>query len=58
MSAIAALTRARADIGTALINEGLAPADADGCRCDLETSSERNLPLYRRAAATSAGRLP
>ena len=35
-------------LGTALVREGLARADAEGCPCYLETSEERNLAFYER----------
>lgn len=39
-------------LGTALVQEGLARADAEGCPCYLETSEERNLPFYERHGFT------
>lgn len=36
-------------LGKALIEHGLARADADRVPCYLETSNERNLPLYERS---------
>ena len=38
----------RRGIGTALIEPGLARADADGVGCYLETQRESNIPYYRR----------
>ena len=38
----------RGGIGTALIEPGLARADADGVGCYLETQRESNIPYYRR----------
>lgn len=38
----------RSGIGTALIEPGLARADADGVGCYLETQRESNIPYYRR----------
>jgi ribosomal protein S18 acetylase RimI-like enzyme len=35
-------------IGSALIQHGLKRVDADGLPCYLETSNERNVPLYER----------
>ena len=35
-------------LGTALVKEGLASADAESCPCYLETSEERNLAFYER----------
>ena len=35
-------------IGSALIQHGLKRVDADGLPCYLETSNERNIPLYER----------
>ena len=38
----------RGGVGTALIEPGLARADADGVGCYLETQRESNIPYYRR----------
>ena len=35
-------------LGTALVKEGLARANAESCPCYLETSEERNLAFYER----------
>ncbi|WP_280221153.1 GNAT family N-acetyltransferase [Nocardia neocaledoniensis] len=44
-------------LGTALLNHGMADLDRAGHPCWLDTSTERNLPLYQRFGFTIADHL-
>ena len=44
-------------LGTALLEHGLAELDRAGHSCWLDTSTERNLPLYQRFGFTVAGQV-
>jgi ribosomal protein S18 acetylase RimI-like enzyme len=44
-------------LGTQLLREVLAPLDADGLPAYLESSNERNLPLYERNGFRVVGEL-
>lgn len=44
-------------LGTALMKHGLAELDRAGHPCWLDTSTERNLPLYQRFGFTIAGQI-
>lgn len=44
-------------LGTALLKHGLAELDRTGQSCWLDTSTERNLPLYQRLGFTITGRI-
>lgn len=45
-------------LGSALVKEGLARADASNCPCYLETSEERNVAFYERQGFVVVGTAP
>jgi ribosomal protein S18 acetylase RimI-like enzyme len=45
-------------LGSALVQEGLARADASNCPCYLDTSEERNLAFYQRQGFAVVGTAP